>query len=340
MRNIRVGVIGFGKWAENHARFYVEEGAELVAISAPSDESRKRAYQIFGVETYKDYRDLLSRNDIDAISVVVPNYLHARVTIDALKSGKHVLVEKPMALSTSDCQEMIAAAKENGLKLAVGHELRFSPMMRKIKNFIDDGSLGNVRSCAIMMWRPPWRAGSRRWRLKKETSGGLLFEEPVHYVDLILWYIGMPSEVFAVANSATGIFNFEDNLFALMKHENEALSLLSFSMAGFGYHVTIEITGTEGSLRAYIEGGHFLWSPKAKESRLFFKARESKVQEIPLPTGLGELWDLREEIRCWLKCLVEDKRPLFTGEMGMKVIRVCESIDNSIKEGKARKLRS
>jgi len=72
MDKIRVGVIGFGKWAENHAKFYLEEGADLVAISAPSEESRKRAADTFGTCTYDDYRTLLERHDIDAVSIVVP----------------------------------------------------------------------------------------------------------------------------------------------------------------------------------------------------------------------------------------------------------------------------
>ena len=332
MKKVRVGIIGFGKWAQCHAKSYIEEGAELVAISAPSEASRKKAAKMFGVDTYEDYRDLLARKDIDVVSIVVPNHLHAKITIEALNAGKHVFVEKPMALTTSDCEKMITMARKNNRKLTVGHELRFSPIMRKIKQLIDEGKLGEIKSCSITLWRPPWRAGSRGWRLRKETTGGVAFEEGVHYIDLLYWYLGMPKEVYAIASNATGIFNFEDNLYTVMKFENEAIGLFSFSMAGFGYHFSIEITGTEGSLRSYTEGGHFLWSPRAIERHLIYKPKDGNLKEIEIKEEIGELFDLKREIHHWIECIRENKTPIFTGEMGRDVIRICETINKSIEE--------
>jgi len=338
MDKIGVGVVGFGKWAENHAKFYLEEGADLVAISAPSEESRKRAAEIFGTCTYDDYRKLLERHDIDAVSVVVPNHLHAEISIEALKKGKHVLVEKPMALKSSDCKKMLSASKKSGCKLTVGHELRFSPVMEKIKTLIDEGDFGEVKGCFMKIWRPPWRAGSNEWRLKMDTSGGLVFEEPIHYVDLLRWYLGTPHKVYAMANSATGLFNFEDSLLVSLAFRNGSMGQLSFSMTGFGYHLSLEVTGTEGSLRSFTEGGHFLWSPTAKESRTFYKPRGGDIQEIEVMGEIGELFDLKKEIRSWIRCIKNDKPPLFTGEMGMRVVANCEAINRSIKSGTPYKL--
>jgi len=334
MRKIGVGVIGFGGWAQKHALSYKEtRDAELLAISALSEKSRKKAEELFNVDTYADYKDLLARKDIDAVSVVIPNNLHAKVTIDALKAGKHVLVEKPMALSTVDCERMIKTAREMNRKLAVGHELRICPVMKKIKELINDGQMGEIRACFIDIWRPPWRSGSRGWRRKKELCGGLVFEEPIHYLDLFCWYLGVPKEIYAVANRTNESFDFEDNLSVYVKHENDAIGSLSFSMAGFGYDFSIKVVGTEGAAKGTIIGGHFLWSPEARESHLFFKPRSGEMRELELPEKIGELYDLKKEIKLWIECIKEDKPPIVSGEMGKMAVAMCEASEKSINTG-------
>lgn len=339
MKKIGVGVIGFGGWAQKHALFYKEaDNAELIAISALSEKSRKKAAKEFGVDTYADYRDLLARRDIEAVSIAVPNYLHTEIAIAALKAGKHVLVEKPMALSTAECEMMMNIAKEMKRKLAVGQELRLSPMMEKIKWLIDANQLGDVKTCFVNIWRPPWRAGSRSWRRKREMVGGLVFEEPIHYLDLLCWYLGTPREVFAVANSTNELFDFEDNLLVSTRHTDDKVGALSFSMAGFGYHFSIEVTGTDGAIRGYTEGGHFLWSPKARESRLFYASKAGEVQTIEISGDVGELSDLKREIDLWLECIIEDKEPMVSGEIGKLTIAVCEAVERSIRTGKPVKI--
>jgi len=332
---IGVGVIGFGGWAQRHALFYREaEDADLLAISAPSERSRRRAEELFNVDTYANYRDLLARGDIEAVSVVVPNNLHAKITIEALRAGKHVLVEKPMALSTADCREMIKAAREENRKLAVGHELRLNPLMEKIREIIDDGRIGEARACFIDIWRPPWRGGSGGWRYRKEVCGGIIFEEPVHYIDLFYWYMGMPEEVYAVANRSSGIFDFEDSLSLSMRHRRGGMSALSFSMAGFGYDFSIRIAGTEGAIKGTVIGGHYLWSPEAEERRLLFKPKDGEIEEINLPERIGELYDLKREIELWIECIREDKPPIVPGETGMIAVAVCEAAEKAISTGK------
>jgi len=162
----------------------------------------------------------------------------------------------------------------------------------------------------------------------------LIFEEPVHYIDLFCWYLGIPKEVYAVANSTNNFFDFEDSLLLSTEHEDNVVGSLFFSMAGFGYEFSIEVVGTGGATRGYTVGGHFLWSPEAKESRLLYKPKSGELQEIKIDGNVGELWDLKREIQLWIKCIKKDKNPVVTGEMGKATIAVCEAAEKSVKTGK------
>src|SRR5438046_3178628 len=126
MVDVRCGLIGYGAWGQHHARAIKSvAGAQLVAISGRSDQSVAKARADHPDATvYSDYRHMLEREKLDLCSIVLPSHLHYAVTRDVLESGRHVLLEKPMALSLDDCSKLVRLAKDRGKILAVGHELR------------------------------------------------------------------------------------------------------------------------------------------------------------------------------------------------------------------------
>src|SRR2546430_8217841 len=137
---IRFGLVGYGLFGAHHARaIAAAPGAELRAIAVPSEVSQAAARQAHpDAAIYADYRELLARHDIDAVNVVVPNRWHYEVGRAVLASQRHLLIEKPMALTVMQCDELVALASKHELVLAVGHELRVSSLWAGVKKLIDD----------------------------------------------------------------------------------------------------------------------------------------------------------------------------------------------------------
>ena len=152
---MRFGVIGYGLWGKRHADAIAKlDDVELAGISCKSDATAASARQDFpNVPVFQDYREMLGRDDIDAVSVVLPNYLHAEVGVAALDSGKDVLLEKPMANTAEECDLLMAAAERNNRVLSIGEEFRLSSQWGGIKRIIDAGDIGETprqaRRCRV-----------------------------------------------------------------------------------------------------------------------------------------------------------------------------------------------
>jgi predicted dehydrogenase len=190
MRPIRVGVIGAGAAAEGiHLPALARtSGVETVAIVDPSADRLEHVANRFGVPgRYRDHRDAMAH--IDAAIVGIPHQYHAPVTVDLLKAGVHVLVEKPMALSTAECDDMIRASEDSGARLAVGLLRRFAPTLRYTKDALDSGLLGTIRSFDVregMVFRWPVKSAA----MFSPRCGGVLADIGTHVVDLLLWWFG------------------------------------------------------------------------------------------------------------------------------------------------------
>src|SRR5437763_8541140 len=144
MQPVRFGLIGYGAWGRHHARAIASvPGCELAAVAAHSEASCAAARADHpAARVHADYRELLAREDLDVVDVVLPSDLHYPVAKDVLLAGRHLLLEKPMALTLAHCDELIALAAERGRVLAVGHELRLSSLWGTVKELLDAGAIG------------------------------------------------------------------------------------------------------------------------------------------------------------------------------------------------------
>ena len=189
----QVAVIGAGAIAQDHlASFKLHPSAHVVALAEVSPERGQLTAELFGIpEVTTDYRDLLARSDIDVVSIALPNYLHAKVALEALKAGKHVLLEKPMATNARDAAKLLAEAKKRGVLLMVGQNLRFAPEVQAAKAMVEAGTLGDVHH-----GRTSWnrRAGIPRigsWFTQKRfAGGGCTYDIGVHALDRCLFLLG------------------------------------------------------------------------------------------------------------------------------------------------------
>ena len=187
---VRFGLVGYGAWGSHHARAIAAVGgATLAAIAGRSESSRQQAQGDHpGVPIFADYRQMLERAELDAVAVVVPSNLHYQIARDVLESGRHLLLEKPMAISLDDCTRLIELAARRGKLLAVGHELRMSSLWAEVKRQIDAGAIGDPLYALVELWRRPYRLGSGGWRYDIERVGNWILEEPIHFFDLARWY--------------------------------------------------------------------------------------------------------------------------------------------------------
>lgn len=181
---IGAAVIGLGV-DRHHCEGYVRSSdAKLLAVCDLLDYRLKTAKDQYSVDVYKDYHDLLKREDIDVISLCTPDFTHVKIAVDVLEAGKHLLLEKPMALKLEDCDKIMEAAEENDRKLGVAFEMRVNPVSQKIKRMIDDGTVGKLDSILISLWRSTFYPKPGRWIQQRRYAGSMTIEEGCHWFDL------------------------------------------------------------------------------------------------------------------------------------------------------------
>lgn len=200
---MKVGVIGTGLIADfAHLPGYRAVGADVVAVAdVVRARAERMAHKYEVAHVYQDYHDLLARPEIEAVSVTVPNHLHYPITLDALKAGKHVLVEKPMAMNLAEARTMQRTAEEAGRVLMVGFNSRFRTDVQKLRRLIAGGRLGDIYFAATGYLR---RRGypSGWFTVKRESGGGPVVDIGIHVMDFTRYLVGSPRPLSVVAETA------------------------------------------------------------------------------------------------------------------------------------------
>ncbi|WLR61061.1 Gfo/Idh/MocA family protein [Guptibacillus hwajinpoensis] len=240
MNELKIGVIGCGSIAKH--RHLPEYAANTqIKIAAVCDIVKTRADEtavLYGAKSYESYEELLQNSEIDAVSVCTPNYLHAPISIAALKAGKHVLCEKPMATSRADAEEMIEAARTCGKKLMIAHNQRFVPSHAKARDILASGEIGKVYSFRTAFGHPGpegWSVdGKDSWFFEKEKAFiGAMGDLGVHKTDLIRYLLN--EEIVEVGSfvetSAKEFATVDDNAVCILKSESGIIGTLAASWA-------------------------------------------------------------------------------------------------------------
>lgn len=237
---LKIAVIGCGSIAKHRhlLEYDINERVEITAVCDVVQERAEEAAAKYQAKAYTDYKELLKKEDIDAVSVCLPNYLHASVSIDALDAGAHVLCEKPMATSTEEADQMIEAAKRNGKKLMIGHNQRFVTSHQKARELIASGAIGKVYSFRTAFGHggpEAWSAdGKDSWFFKKDEAFiGAMGDLGVHKADLIRYLLQDEFvEVGAfVETSAKENTDIDDNATLILKSEKGIIGTLVASWA-------------------------------------------------------------------------------------------------------------
>ena len=255
---INIGVLGCGYWGPNHIRNFMSLPNCNVQVCCDLDVTRlERMRALYpSIETTPDAADVLGDLRLHAVVIATPVSTHYELARNALLSGKHVLVEKPMALSLTDAEAMITACDQAGVKLGVVLQHRVEPLFQRIHSAIQAGDLGDLTLGVVTMpyyrsqayydqadWRGTWAL----------DGGGVLMNQGIHLVDLLLWYMGDPVEVQAHADTLHWGIEVEDTLAATLRFANGALATITATTtAAPGFSHRIEIYGTNGCIQ--VEG--------------------------------------------------------------------------------------
>jgi len=318
---LRVGVVGCGSLGKREAEIVKKNvpGAELVAVSDVNAESAKTLAFHLGIRGhYDDHKKMFEHEKLAAVLIVTPTYTHKEICLDACKAGLHVFCEKPMSLTTADCQTMNDAAEKHQVRLMLGFVRRFQPAFREMKRRIEEGEIGDPRMAytARMGGRAP--SGIGDWRPVRSKGGGL-YSGYCHEVDLLRWCAGEFKSVSAVANGGTyPNCEVEDHIFWTFLFENGGVGSLAASQAyGVGDY-QFGVSGTKASIKY------------ATVNSLLIAPHGGKVDKIELPPNDA----LVEELLHFFTCLREGAAPLPDGMDGLKNIQVIEAAHKAVATGK------
>ncbi len=317
MDKLGIGVVGCGNIAKVHLEQLVkQDDAKLVGICDVVPERVKEVSAQYDVPGYTSYDELLARPEVGAVLIATPNFHHREATLQAFAAGKHVLVEKPMARTVRECDEMIAAASAAGLKLSVGHVLRMMQPFSTVLELLGSGDFGSAR--AIEMSRRSWwqKRGPDTWRSNRELMWGLLYEWTIHELDFMRAVCGDDAEVQAVVEKLVHTErDAEDIDLVILRFQNGALGLLRSS-------TFCTLPGIDGMMQC--ERGTIAWDwPKQRiEYRVAGQAEPTVVQSGAASfdaAGYGR------EQRAFVEWVLFDRVPAVGSRDGRAAIEICEA---------------
>ena len=249
---LNFAIYGCGVISKTHALALANvEGAQLIACADFNPAAAEAFASANGIRMLPDWNALLQSKDIDAVCICTPSGTHAPLAIEAMNAGKHVVLEKPMALNTAQCDEIIAAAERNQTRITVIAQMRTSPDIIRAKELLQSGALGKIILCQLHMcyYRPcSYYTGS--WRgTKKMDGGGALMNQGIHGVDILRDLMGPVKQLKSVVRTLLHDIEVEDAAVASLEFENGAIGVITASTATHpGYDREIRIYGTRGGM--------------------------------------------------------------------------------------------
>lgn len=333
---LRFGIIGCGRVAPRHAQSVRQlDRAELVAV-ADKVESRVNHFSAeYGAQPHTDYRALLDRDDVDVVNICTPSGLHAQMGIDALQAGKHVIVEKPIALSTADADRLIATAGSTGKKLCVILQNRYNPPMQDIYRIVHSGRIGRILlGNATVRWYRPQSYYEDEWHGTWAMDGGALMNQSIHHIDALQWLMGDVESVYAYTATLAHHMEAEDVGVAVFRFRSGALGSVEGSTVTYPQNL-------EGSVAIFGERGSLKVGGTALNRKVMWKIDGELEQEAEIitadvvdpPSVYGHSHKL--VIDEMIDAVLNDRQPATHGAEARKSLALVEAIYDSARSGAA-----
>jgi len=332
---ISIGILGCGMIANYHAKAIREiPGARLAGAFDKHPDQSRRFCETYGIRQFDSMEAMLSSDEVDVVCICLPSGLHYSAAMECIRSGKHVIVEKPMTFTTAQADEIIAAADAAGVQVTVISQLRYSQAVSTLKDALGKGYFGKPVAFDIYMkyYRDPEYYSSSSWKgTLKMDGGGALMNQGVHGVDLLQYIAGPVVSVQALAATLCHSIEAEDTVAAVLEFENGALGVLQATTSVYpGFSRRLEICGTEGTaiLREdAIEYCAFRDSSKA------LPCQKPRIETGSKPGGMDHSLH-KMQIADFLLSLRENRRPFLDAREGRKAVQIMEAVYRAAATGK------
>ncbi|MEM2356150.1 MAG: Gfo/Idh/MocA family oxidoreductase [Candidatus Bathyarchaeia archaeon] len=313
----KVGLIGAGGWGRNLARVLYELGA-LGGVAELQPGIRAELSMVYRrIPIYPDHHALLE-TDLPAVAIATPAATHYALTKEALSAGKHVFVEKPLAMSAAEAEDLVKLANKTGRILMVGHLLLYQPAIRWLKTFLDSGSLGKI-----------WSFHQERLNLGKvRTVENALFSLAVHDVAVLLYLVGRSPERVEARGQAALQPGIEDDVYLHLRFPDDVQAHIHASWLWPEKRRRLTVIGSEGMLVYDELDQTIVLHRKGINPDL---TNRDKGQEVVFQ---GQDEPLRLELAHFLECLTQGRQPLSNGASAIPVVKVLEEATRQLSEGR------
>ena len=333
----KICLVGAGRAGMIHAVNFRSriQNADLAAVVDPFEDAAKAACKTLEIDRYYlDYKQAVCEADIDAFVVVSPTKYHRDIVVDCANAGKHILCEKPMGITETECDDMIDAADRNNVKLQIGFMRRHDESFRQAKMAVDSGEIGEVVMVKSVSHGP---SKPHEWMLDLKKSNGVLAEIGSHDIDTVRWFAGSEFEsLYAVAGNyknkevADKYPDYYDTVLLTGTFENGVQGCVdAAAYSQYGYDARVEILGTHGIIH--------VGKNNAYNMQVIKKDKSINSTFIDSWRTLFKDAYVREDEH-FIDCILNDKQPEVTGIDGKMAVKIVKAGNESIKEKKIVKL--
>lgn len=341
MKKVRVGIIGIQGYGATYFKILKEIGAEITAICDLNQEKAMELAKEYNVpHVVSDYKELVKLDDVDAVFISTPHFLHHQMTMEALKYRKHIFCEKPLAITYADAKEMTETAREVGVKMSCHYNRRQSLHVKVLQDLMDKNLLGDIYQGNIkwmaryteFMFNP-----DSAWRVSKEKAGGgILIGRGSHMIDAVWFVLGRPKviSVYATTNNKLTGFDVDDYAQVIMKFDNGCTIHLEFSyelhLPDYGWKIQYELYGTKGGVCCTEVDG------KSTVSVGRCEFPEDKWTDLSNQIDMEScmVQEPKSIIEDFICSIQEDREPYVTGEDGAYITQILEAAFKSAETGK------
>ena len=334
-REFGVALVGCGRISRNHLDAIARiAGLRLTGVCDSVEERAKSVGEEFGVPSYTNYADMLKRADADVVTIATPSGLHSVQGVAAAKAGKHVITEKPMAITLEQADALVTATDTAGVKLFVVKQNRLNPAIQLLKRAVDKGRFGRIylANTTVRWHRPQEYYDAASWRGTWEFDGGAFMNQASHYVDLIQWLMGPVESVTAKTATQARRIEAEDSGVAVLKFRNGALGVIEVNVLTYprNWEGSITIIGEKGTAKiggtAVNKVEHWAFAEYDDDD----KQIETAATNPPTVYGFGHEGYYRNV----LSVLRGEAQPDTDGRAGRKSLELILGIYESAKTGR------